>query len=65
MTGLSGDNINEGLQFLTRCDIIENERKKEMDYLTGLKTAAYILSVTLFVMSWDYIPPLARKVFNR
>lgn len=39
-----------------------------MDYLTGLKTAAYVASITLFVMSWDLVAPAInkfRKVFGR
>ena len=61
------ESSDKGLQFLSPYDIIEltGKEKKMGNYQTNLQTVMYVISVTLFVMSWDYIPPLARKVFSR
>ena len=33
-----------------------------MNYLENLQTACIILTLTLFIMSWDYVPPTYRKL---
>jgi len=33
-----------------------------MPYLENLQVAVMILSVTLFIMSWDYVPPIYSKI---
>ena len=33
-----------------------------MNYWDNLQTAGIILAVTLFIMSWDYVPSVCNKV---
>jgi hypothetical protein len=33
-----------------------------MDYASNLQVAAIVLSVTLFIMSWDYAVPVCKKI---
>ena len=39
-----------------------------MNYWENLQTAGIVLAMTLFIMSWDYVPPAynkIRKVFGK
>ena len=36
-----------------------------MNYYENLQAAGIIFAVVLFVMSWDFVPPVLRKVFGK
>ncbi len=36
-----------------------------MNYYENLQSAGLILTTILFVMSWDFVPPVMRKVFGK
>ena len=53
------------MQFYSWYDIIRNRKVNMGDYQHNLEVVTYIAVMTMFVMSWDYIPPVVRKVLGR
>jgi len=39
-------------------------RRMKVNYLENLQVAGIIFATTVFIMSWDYVPPIFNRIKN-